>query len=557
MRTLMNSLQDEDTGRLHIIAELWGFELPHGSMRELLPIVTARMTDPEIAVEMIQSLPETELQILQQIQANNNRIAVAELKRKFGEIRHLGPGKRDREKPWRNPISPLESLWYRGWISTAFDHTQTGLQEFFYIPNELCHVLPHQEYVEDIIMGTPLEPPESTFPGSTYLLEDCTTLLADIRRQTEKDIPDYLSSSLPDRYLIKPKSKPFLIHVLTELEILSQPGLTPDPQALRAWFETSLPEQWMRCVHCWRDSSIWNDLALVPTLTCPQNNWPNDPLLGRSRILRFLEPIPENTWWDLDTFLNAVKDERPAFQRPAGDFDSWYLQSSANGTFLSGFEAWDAVEGSLIRTLLRGPLYWLGLVDLSISVEGSWITGFRKTSRFNQLFSMETAWIFIPSAAPVFSTSGEILVPLHADPTLRYQIARASVWSGYDGKHHRYYLTPQSLQRSAGQGLSAVQLLAFLKNNGAAPPPYLESAVKNWEQKGNQADVQRVYLLQVADAATLLKLKQDRNTAAFLGKQLNETSILIRKLDLKKLYNAALRSGILLNIPTEDQAAEV
>jgi len=338
MRTLMQSLQDEDPGRLRIIAELWGFELPQGTTRELLSTVLDQLKDPGFHQEIYESLPDSEQAALIYLRQHNNHCTTAELIRKFGEIRQIGPGRRDREKTWRSPISPLESLWYRGWIGAAFDHTPTGLQEFLFIPTELLKAVPDQGLPEDFIPGSQMDPPENIYPASAFLLEDCTTLLADIRRQMEGECRTYLSSQEPDRYLIKPESKQFIIHLLTEKGILHAENLQPDPDALKTWFASSPGDQRQQIIDTWRDSTSWNDLALVPSLTCHQENWPNNPLLSRTAVLGFFQSIPLNTWWNLDTFIDSIHEYQPAFQRPVEDFDSWYLQSRTDGTFLGGLK---------------------------------------------------------------------------------------------------------------------------------------------------------------------------------------------------------------------------
>ena len=61
--------------------------------------------------------------------------------------------------------------------------------------------------------------------------------------------------------------------------------------------------------------------------------------------------------------MAAVKAADPDFQRPDGDYGSWYIRDAAGDAYLSGFESWDRVEGVLIADLLAGPLHWLGVVD--------------------------------------------------------------------------------------------------------------------------------------------------------------------------------------------------
>src|SRR5579859_5992190 len=40
---------------------------------------------------------------------------------------------------------------------------------------------------------------------------------------------------------------------------------------------------------------------------------------------------------------SAVKEEEPDFQRPAGNYDSWYIRDAQSGEYLRGFESWDRV----------------------------------------------------------------------------------------------------------------------------------------------------------------------------------------------------------------------
>ena len=49
----------------------------------------------------------------------------------------MGPGRRDRERPDREPASTVEILWYRGFVARAFFDTSRGTEEFAYIPTDL------------------------------------------------------------------------------------------------------------------------------------------------------------------------------------------------------------------------------------------------------------------------------------------------------------------------------------------------------------------------------------------------------------------------------------
>lgn len=178
MQTLNQSLQDEDIGRLRIIAELWGIDLLTGNVRTILPELIEQMLNPELCDEILEALPDQAREIFHSLHQNAGRLPYADLARKYGPIRAVGPGRRDREKIWRNPTSALETLWFRGLLGRAFDHSTLGIQEYAFIPHE---------FISDLVNITvEIEPygnrgtiPDQTRKAGLAILDDCTTLLAD------------------------------------------------------------------------------------------------------------------------------------------------------------------------------------------------------------------------------------------------------------------------------------------------------------------------------------------------------------------------------------------
>ena len=90
-----------------------------------------------------------------------------------------------------------------------------------------------------------------------------------------------------------------------------------------------------------------------------------------------LDDLPRQTWWNLKSFIEAIKEQHPDFQRPAGDYDSWFIRDAANGHYLRGFTDWDLVDGALIRFLLADVMHRLGLLDLASPGEGREASAFR------------------------------------------------------------------------------------------------------------------------------------------------------------------------------------
>src|SRR3990172_11409763 len=105
--------------------------------------------------EMAESLSDQATEALQSLQLQDGRMPLAEMNRRFGPLREMGAGKRDREKPWRRPASGLEELWYRGLVGRAFSDTPKGLEEFVFIPQDLLARLPIPPPAADLSPGPP------------------------------------------------------------------------------------------------------------------------------------------------------------------------------------------------------------------------------------------------------------------------------------------------------------------------------------------------------------------------------------------------------------------
>ena len=73
--------------------------------------------------------------------ASNGRHPYAIFIRQFGDIRDMGAGKRDRERPHLKPATTSESLFYHALIARAFFDTDQGPQEFAYIPDDLFELV--------------------------------------------------------------------------------------------------------------------------------------------------------------------------------------------------------------------------------------------------------------------------------------------------------------------------------------------------------------------------------------------------------------------------------
>ena len=91
---------------------------------------------------MVSSLPMEVKTALEDLTQHGGRLPWAQFTRTYGEVREMGPAKRDRERPYEQPISAAETLWYRAFVARAFFDTPAGPEEFAYIPDDLLQADP-------------------------------------------------------------------------------------------------------------------------------------------------------------------------------------------------------------------------------------------------------------------------------------------------------------------------------------------------------------------------------------------------------------------------------
>jgi transposase len=576
---LAQSLQDADRGFLAIVAELWGLDDPTARSARAL---AEAMLQPGVVEEMVEGLSERARGALHALQLQGGRMPLAEMNRRFGPLREIGTGRRDRERPWRRPASALEELWYRGLVGRAFSNTAKGLEEFAFLPADLLARLPPGEAPSAQLDEVS---PRRIRPAGTQAVDDATTLLAACRLLS----PKQRRSSAEQQarlagHLLQPDSLRLLLAILGELALLNPSTLEPDPRRTQRFLQATRGAALGQLLRAWAGASTWNDLAQLDGLRPPRGKWPNDPLATRQAALGPILRLATGHWWPLAGLLEALRSQQPGFLRPGGDFDAWYLQD-AGGQFLPGLQAWDQVEGALLIYLLSGPLHWLGAVDLGgeggalafrltpaaralvdpgATVEAA-EPGRRARPRPNGPAPAQRAagaepaarWPHTAAGPPRharLSADGRLSVARAADRTLRYQVARFCRWTQLDRRREEfvYQLTPTSLERGRQAGLLPRHMLAVLgKITGGRVPRSIEAAVRRWGERGSEAALNRVLVLKVSEAGVLDELLAHPDTARLLGERLGPTQVGVRERDWQALCAAALRRGMLIDWPPD------
>ncbi len=542
MPDLMHRLQTHDLGFLEIVAELWGLEVTAPDVRTALPVLTRALRDPALVIEIVETLPANARQALDALVRHAGWMPWARFNQSYGPLREVGPGKRDREKPYLEPISPAETLWYRALIGRDFLRRGGELQECAYIPDDVLGLLPPVKPNEPQPPGRPASPGETARiqPASDRILDHTCTLLAALRLGDPGRSPGLPAWQPPFR----------VVHALLAAMKLISSEEQPVPEDARPFLEMPRGEALAWLVRGWRASPEFNELRLVPGLVC-EGAWRNDPLTARDRVLARLSEVPEGAWWHLESFVRAMHQLEPDFQRPAGDFDTWLVRDARNGESLSGIQHWDRVDGALVRFLITGPLHWLGMIDLAFTAEGDSPAAFRFSNWSERLLLGQPIAELAEEDQPLAAHSdGTLKASTHTPRLARYQIARFGLWVDETDQNYIYKLTPTSLKTAASQGLKIAHLETLLERYSEAPPPSLLAALRQWDQKGGQARIHPAVVLRVEDPRILQALRES-TAARFLGDPLGPTSVILHPGAEEKVAAALARLGYLTDIAFE------
>ena len=482
--------------------------------------------------------------------AAGGRMRAPQFVRRFGAVRPVGPGKLAREAPWREPANAAEELWYAGLIFRAFAQDEGGPGEFFFIPDDLLSLLPEpQTGPPRFAVETAPPPPRLETPP--LLRHDLFLYL--VYLQTH-DVRPYADGRLarPDREALAARLPhaderrlAFVRHLARRLGFVArrEGRLRLEAPAVKGWLQDSPARQLAALQRAWREDADWNDLCRVPGLICDRETpWRNDPVSTRRAVLSLLARCPRDEWWTVVSFVAAVKAFHPDFQRPDGDYSSWYIRDAASGEYLSGFDSWERVEGALLTDLLTGPLRWLGIVAVA-EAEGRTLC--RLTGAGARFLGL------LPDEEEEFSPP-----PLIAHPDLRLELPPpSSLYTQFqlerfaerqEGEPLCYRLTPGGLGRALARGIRVEQIVAFLQQAGAGRvPPNVTAQLRTWAGRLGQVTLREMVLLTTKSEHALRELLALPETRGLIERRLSPTAALVRREDLPRLERALRRLGFL------------
>ncbi len=543
MPSLLNTLQGHDLSFINMVANAWGISLNAPDLQKARPIVINALKDANLVLEMIEALPNEARDALNHLAGENGILPWAQFSRDFGDVRVMGAAKRDRERPDLNPISPAEVLWYRALIGRAFLKLNNEPQEYAYIPDEILEGIPDPQHKQPILPGRPASPGETKnqVPVTDMILDDCTTILAALRIGIDlESIQQYqLETNLS-----------FVLSLLHAGGMIT-PNNSPQPEVTKYFLDQAREKALTFLVNTWLENKQINEVLFTPQIefeTEPDIN----PSLVRKKIMDLLSLIPEEHWWNLDSFVQFIYHNHPDFLRQAGDYDAWFVKDRQNGNYLRGFQTWNQVEEKFLIFFITKVLYWLGFVELAHAENKPEISAFRLSAWSKSLWNGQSPQILSTQPAKIqLDRYGLFKIPQQASLVLRYQISRFCEWEDKKEGIYYYRITPKALQTSADQGLKINHLFLLLQNQLKDPfPPSLQKALLNWEQTREYGKISAVQLLRVPSPEILTRL-QEGKSKRLIEEIISPTVAIIRPGQEQAIRKALFDLGIIVNYSLE------
>ena len=527
-------------------------------------LVEVLLSPADIAI-VLDDLSGPERAAIQFLLEHNGQVEGPRFTRQYGIIRSMGPARLERERPWQNPATPAEGLWYRGLIFKTFQVTAQGGQEVVYIPDDLLPLIalmPSLPQPAKTIEVAILPEPVLVISATGRLRENFFSLLVylqttPVRLQPNAELPAKVKQTLAESLLppflatFTPTAElEFLLHLGQRAGLLTvaHNRLKPQREAIPSWLQASPPQQTQQLQNAWRADPTWNDLWHVPGLVPQLTGWENSPLKARSKILGYLEQIeaPPGAWLSLDDFVTAIKRLDPDFQRPAGDYESWYIQDP-QGNFLMGFEHWDRVEGALIRYLVTHILPLLGVVKLGCPAGDSLPTTFRLTPPGEAFLTGQP--LNAPPPKSTFLRADnhfKVRVPAQASLYDRFQLARFAALDHREKGRAIYHITQASIGRAAKNGVTADQIIAFLTRatNNQIPLKVVET-LRAWGARYATVKLEQTTILRLNDEKLGSELRQNPAINRWLGELRGPTTFLVPGNNVSELRRLLTELGYL------------
>jgi hypothetical protein len=500
---LSEALEQTPTGALRRVAS--AHALPHDdstTRAELIARVAERLGDAVYVGEQLDGLPDDERAVLMAA-----RHSAGELRGLLADMDHPGAA---------------EALAERGWLYRVFAAAGPMRGEVYVVPDELLAVLPTPDHAEPAPFAHEPPPPERRWSDPAFSLFALASALTRAGGNLEDEVRPW--SEEPGRWAWDARWM-FLQQLATSAGLLTHraDGKLTAGSALTRLLDDP-PAVSERLWRAYLSSTAWSELARAGV---DDGADLADTIALRRAILDAFDGLPEQRWVGLEAFSSWLQRTRPTLVRE---------QLNPRGLVRLQAAPWADLEAPFLKSVVLGPLYWLGVV--SASRDGNLIA---RRSRPRPAAAEACHW----------EAAAELLAPARAPLGALLQAERYLVLLQRD-RTSRYHLIQPHVAAALSVGGSFAECRQLLERLTRQPlPPVVDERLEAWEQRFGALEIRPTVVLEARSAAELDEALADERTRPFVRARLGPSAAEVAAADALELAVALRQSG---HLPRVDAA---
>jgi hypothetical protein len=543
---LEDALQECTLALLRKIAASHSVAAAEDTLRsELASQITLRFAEPDYVLSIVAALDEQEKQVLRFLSTHDWTGKAFLLERQF---------QRD-VTAVHSPLAPCIALLQKGLIYRSFGAIDSWRGELYHVPVELRPAI--SSSLPDA--PTPALPEvrsvgEPTVADERDAAFDVFCLLSFLRKGDRRSYQGTLSRFDLPKLEQEVGGRPsemetgdaerrwhFLVHLA-----LAGGWIFHDGPFLRLGrgvpqlLEGESRQVRQRLVERYTRDRSWSDLNQAGRVRQSLGNRRIDEARARQFILHHLQEFAGQEWIGEDSFCDAVRAVNPDFLREDYASLTWAVMDVAAETEVYGAESWAPVEGEWIRYVLRGPLYWLGVVRW-----GRDISGRRVALQLAPEIRgpAQPSLLRTPHQYLVFRDDTNLLAPPGVELGLLYSLEPYLVLRGRDATGSSYRFTRGSVLHGMEVGGTLDELLDLIGQLSAGPSPQLLNQLREWAFSYGRTVLEGGVLLTAATEDEAESLAALPEIGPCLGERLGGRSYKVKPDSVWELIEALKRAG--------------
>ncbi len=327
----------------------------------------------------------------------------------------------------------------------------------------------------------------------------------------------------------------FLRLLLMKLGLLRVRNGTLQAAPALNFFELPLFERVRRCYRLWLEDPFWNEMNYLPDVVLRPGPQPieaahEEVVRARQAVVARLLQEQHDTWFSINALIARTKlyipyllfprQHGPRTDRYSGGSNPYGWDFRLRRGWLTHREGWHMVEGGFVRTLVTGPLRWLGLVECMEDERGT-LVQFSQLSGL--LMSSDTLVdVSTPAGRLIVQPNFELVALAPVSEALLVQLDSFAERVSLE-LIAQYRITKVSITHAVQMGMRAETIIAALElAAGGEIPQNVRYSLVEWERQARRIELWQTAVLLEVDSPDLLdELLAHDETRSLLRRRLS------------------------------------